>query len=539
MSDEVAEDDPAWSEACRREEAICTLLLRYPDRLNRRAVEDVAGELRLSRATLYRIIARYRAAGTVEALIERPLGRPTGSLHNEPARDALIQQFLEREYLKPTRPPLRRVIEHIAAACRQQGLPAPTWRTVKARLLRIDERTRATRRGETGLVRARIATPGAYEVTRPLQVVQIDHTQVDIMIVDQASRETAGRPWITLAVDVMTRMVTGFHLALEPPSRTSVGLCLLHAVYDKTAWLAERGVDAPWPIGGLPEALHADNGADFRSRAFERACRNHGIQIRWRPVGEPHFGGHIERLIGTVMGAVQMLPGSTFSNPADRGDYPSASAARMTLRELERWIAWEIAGNYHQRVHSALNRPPIAVWREHEGKVGLRLPVDRLQFWVSFLPEDERNLRRDGIHFCNIRYWSDALAADVGQSNEKLLIKYDPRDLSRIFVRRPSGSFVEARYRDLGWPPITLAEQRAVMRLLRAQGRREVDEALLFKTALRQREIVDAARRQTVATRRSRELRPPQATPESKGGSLKGIDSRIPSQGEEGVGRKA
>jgi putative transposase len=284
MSDEVAEDDPAWLEACRREEAIRTLLLRYPDRLNRRAVEDVAWELRLSRATLYRLIARYRAARTVEALIERPLGRPKGSLHGEPARDALIQQFLEREYLKPTRPPLRRVIEHIAAACRQQGLPAPTWRTVKARLLRIDERTRATRRGETGLVRARTATPGAYEVTRPLQVVQIDHTQVDIMIVDQASREIAGRPWITLAIDVMTRMVTGFHLALEPPSRTSVGLCLLHAVYDKTAWLAERGIDAPWPIGGLPEALHADNGADFRSRAFERACRNHGVQIRWRPV---------------------------------------------------------------------------------------------------------------------------------------------------------------------------------------------------------------------------------------------------------------
>jgi transposase InsO family protein len=105
-------------------------------------------------------------------------------------------------------------------------------------------------------------------VTRPLQIVQIDHTQFDIMIVDEASRENAGRPWITLAIDVMTRMVTGFHLALEPPSRTSVGLCLLLAVYDKTAWLAERGIDAPWPIGGLPEALHANNGADFRSRAF-------------------------------------------------------------------------------------------------------------------------------------------------------------------------------------------------------------------------------------------------------------------------------
>jgi putative transposase len=116
-------------------------------------------------------------------------------------------------------------------------------------------------------------------------------------------------------------------------------------------------------------------------------------------------------------------------------------------------------------------------------------------------------LRRDRIHFCNIRYWSNALAADVACTKEKLLIKFDSRDLSRKFVRRPSGRFVEARYRDLSWPPMTLAEQRSVMR---AQGRREIDELLLFKTALRQREIVDTASRRTVATRRHRELQPPQ-----------------------------
>ena len=79
-------------------------------------------------------------------------------------------------------------------------------------------------------------------------------------------------------------------------------------------------------------------------------------------MGEPHFGGHIERLIGTAMGAVQLLPGSTFSDPADRGSYKSVSAARMTLRELERWIAWEIADNYYQRVHRALGR----VAKNHE-----------------------------------------------------------------------------------------------------------------------------------------------------------------------------
>ena len=195
-----------------------------------------------------------------------------------------------------------------------------------------------------------VPTPGEYTAARPLEIVQIDHTQVDIIVVDEQSRKEIGRPWITLAVDVLTRMVTGFYLALEPPSVASIGLCLLHAVYDKASWVAERDIDAPWPVSGLPGALHADNGSDFRSRAFVRACRNQGIEVVWRLPGKPHFGGDIERLIGTQMGAVHLLPGTTFSNPGERGSYRSSKAARMTLRELERWIGWEIAGHYHQRI---------------------------------------------------------------------------------------------------------------------------------------------------------------------------------------------
>jgi len=89
-------------------------------------------------------------------------------------------------------------------------------------------------------------------------------------------------------MDVCTRMVTGFYLTMDAPSRLSISLCLLHAVYDNTAWLAEREIDASWPVAGLPEALHADNGADFRSRAFVRACRDEGIKTIWRKPGSPH-----------------------------------------------------------------------------------------------------------------------------------------------------------------------------------------------------------------------------------------------------------
>jgi putative transposase len=136
------------------------------------------------------------------------------------------------------------------------------------------------------------------------------------------------------------------------------------------------------------------------------------------------------------------------------------------MRELERWLLLEIAGKYHQRTHASLHRPPIALWRELSGSTPLRLPPDRLRFWVAFLPEQRRVLRRDGIHLFGIRYWSPALSQDVGRSTTGLTVRYDPRDLSSVFVRRANGHFVDARYRTLGHPPISLWERNAAVRRL-------------------------------------------------------------------------
>ena len=115
---------------------------------------------------------------------------------------------------------------------------------------------------------------------------------------------------------------------------------------------------------GLPELLQLDNAAEFHSRALVRGAQEYGIRIDYRPPGTPHFGGHIERLIGTTMGAVHLLPGTTFSNVAEKGAYPSEKASVLTLVELERWLALQVGGVYHQSVHSSLLKPPAAAWQD-------------------------------------------------------------------------------------------------------------------------------------------------------------------------------
>jgi putative transposase len=90
-------------------------------------------------------------------------------------------------------------------------------------------------------------------------------------------------------------------VTLEAPSATLVGLCLAHAAADKQAWLERIGAVATWPMSGKPLELYVDNAAEFKSEALRRGCDQHGIRLRYRPPGQPHFGGIIERLIGTMM----------------------------------------------------------------------------------------------------------------------------------------------------------------------------------------------------------------------------------------------
>ena len=174
---------------------------------------------------------------------------------------------------------------------------------------------------------------------------------------DEQTRLPRGRPWLSVAVDVPTRMVAGFHLSFDDPSALAVALVLTHAVLPKEAWLVERQISLPWPVSGIPDWIETDNGEEFHSKAFERGATEYGIRLMYRPRGAPQVGGHIERLIGTFMHRIDLIPGTTFSNVAAKGGYDSEARAVMTLKNSNAGLALEILGVYHKSVHSALHQP--------------------------------------------------------------------------------------------------------------------------------------------------------------------------------------
>ena len=178
------------------------------------------------------------------------------------------------------------------------------------------------------------------------------------------------------------------------------------------------------------------------------------------------------------------------------------------MPELERWLALQIAGVYHLSVHSALEKTPLEAWREGIAlrKQPIRHPADCNEFFLDFLPAVPRLVQRDGIHFHKIRYWADVLSPWAGRLKEPLLVKYDPRNLARVFVRDPTGKHWPIQYSDLGQPPIALWELLDARKRLRERGDRAETEQAIFNSILDQRRIVKAAASSSKERRRRERL---------------------------------
>jgi transposase InsO family protein len=73
----------------------------------------------------------------------------------------------------------------------------------------------------------------------PLDTVQIDHTLVDVSLVDREHRLSIGRPWLKLATDITARAVVGFSVSLEIPSALLISLVLSHAVLQQDGAASE------------------------------------------------------------------------------------------------------------------------------------------------------------------------------------------------------------------------------------------------------------------------------------------------------------
>lgn len=488
--------DSAWEKA---QQKLAILQPILADRGNKKLPKQVASAHGLNVSTIYRWLRAYEETHSVQSLVEALNTGGRGQVRLDPAVDAIVQHAIQSEYLTTQKKTVTKVILEIKQQCRRAGLTAPGETTVRRRVQQLSEEEKVRLRWSKKMAKERFEPlkrtfPGA---DYPLAVVQMDHTEVDIILVDEGYRQPLGRPYITMATDVFSRMVLGFYLSFDPPGAISAGLCVAQAILPKETHLSRIGVQGEWPCWGLPTVLHLDNAKEFRGKMLERACEKYGIRLEFRPVKEPHWGGHVERLMRTFMEETHTLPGTTFSNVRDRKEYDSEKKAVLTLPEFEQWLTTFIVNVYHRRVHQSLNTSPYERYREGilgaPGQIGIGLPdrlYDELQIRLDFMPGEERTVQEYGVLIDHVYYFADvlkpyvnSLAPGFGKSRakRKFLFKRDPRDISYIYFLDPeTKQYHRIPYRNTAHPAISVWEFRQALALVKLKGKENVNEDDIF-----------------------------------------------------------
>jgi putative transposase len=502
--------DGVWAEAKRRRDVISELDSQGV--VTRTEAERAAARLGISMRQVYKLLRRYRGGtGLVTDLAPAQSAGGKGKTRIPFEVENIIEEVIQTRFLSRQKLSVAVIVREISMRCKEAGHRPPACNTVRARIDRLDQKMVVQKRQGSEASRRLESAPGnTPEASAPLDVVQMDHTPMDVIVVEERSREPIGRPSLTLAIDTFTRCIVGMLLTFEAPSATSVGLCLAHAVMNKEAWLADRGLaEVRWAMYGKPVLLSVDNAPEFKSEALKRGCEQHKISLFFRPEGQPHYGGIIERVIGTAMKMAHEVPGTTFSNTKERGSYDSEAKASLTLRELEKWLTVAVC-TYHESLHSTLIETPAACWKRSVQSSKIVTVTNEKAFLVDFLPVIRREVGRKGFKIDHVMYYSDVLKPWIACRDrlDRFVIRRDPRDLSRVWVLDPiSKNYLEIPYRSISNPGVTLWEHRRAVQKLREAGRAQVDESAIFRMIVQRREIIAGAEKERKRARRDRARR--------------------------------
>lgn len=141
--------------------------------------------------------------------------------------------------------------------------------------------------------------------TRPNEILEIDHALLpDVTLYDPVNRR-AGHPWITVIIDVYTRLIVGFSLTLAAKDGSATSESAFLALAD--ALLGREVEDVR--IGGLFEWIRYDQGADFMGPVAEALARL-GVGLAPCEAYTPWTKPYIERFIRTLKEEVlPTLPG--------------------------------------------------------------------------------------------------------------------------------------------------------------------------------------------------------------------------------------
>ncbi len=161
----------------------------------------IADERGIPLRTLRRWVSRYRSEH-LAGLARQP--RADRGHHRLPAE---LERFIEGLALQKPRRSAAAIHRQAVAVAEQQGWPQPGYDQVYAVVRELDPGLVSLAHDGTKEYQRAFDLIHRREASRPNEIWQADHTQLDIRLLDE--RGQSARPWLSVVLDDYSRAVPG------------------------------------------------------------------------------------------------------------------------------------------------------------------------------------------------------------------------------------------------------------------------------------------------------------------------------------------
>ncbi|MFF7098365.1 transposase [Streptomyces rubradiris] len=472
------------------------------------------------RATVRRTRARYHTGGVMGLVRQRKPSSATGRADERVVAAVLEALRRQRGRSTGTLKGLREVTGQVLAEAHGPGavaLPAPSTFNRLVRVLAdpLEHPGRPARTATAVPVRA--FTP--VVALRPGELVQVDTTRLDIMVIGEDGKPV--RPELTIALDVATRSVVAAvlreqstqavdaalllaEMAVPHPVRPGWGehLRLAHAAvpYDRLLALDARLEQTAARPVAVPETIVIDRGRVFLSAAFLAACESLGVSVQPAPPRSPTAKGAAERTFGSINTLfAQHAAGYTGPHILARGEAVE-DEARFTVAQMQELLDEWITACWQHRPHDGLRHPllpkkalsPGEMWGALLGASGyVPLPLTGADYTgllpVRFHPVTGRGIRinyRTYDHAMLNEHRGRGRPCPTGPGG-RWEVHLNPHDVRQIYLRLPDGHLHEIPWihRDHVHAPMSETTWRHIRTTVEQRAEREAHEAALAEAA--------------------------------------------------------
>jgi putative transposase len=509
---------------------------RYLLPILERAAKDIGDPNCPGLTTVYRWHLRLQSTGgDARALIPRVDRRGSKSPQQSQSLLDMFQEAVTEAYRAS---PLAQapdiharldamVKHHNSRAAPHQHLTMPCLRTVYRLIAKISVYDKAVlTRGKSIADKRFRAVKLGVTTTRILERVEMDHTPLDLFLIDERTWLPLGRPTLTVVLEHYSRMLLGYHLSFGNPSAAAVMAALRHAILPKVPaaiTIPELKPENTWPCYGLFKEVYLDNGLEFLGKDLESVALDLGFSLIYCPKRTPHFKGVVERYLKTVnYHFAHQVPGASFARFHKREDYDPLKHALLTLGEFQQLFEKWVVDVYAQTVHRGIGTTPMHRWQEGAKVWEPKLPPDLRALQRRIGQTTECKLRKDGITVHSIRYNSEELNRIMRRYGEGVTVRvvYDPEDLAEVMVWGPDDVEPEVvQALDLSYARGLTVRQNA---WIRQQAREQAYSVSDKDGVLRARADITAAIGELMTSRKLKDRR--------RSAAMRGISSTKPEE---------